>query len=226
MGMGIHDGHRQRMKTRFLEHGLDNFDDINALELLLFYALPRQDTNITAHRLLERFGSLSGVLEASARDLTAVEGVGDSAAALLRLLPELSRRYMMEKSEHHDPIDTPAAAGRYFVPRFMYETEEVVLALLLDARKRPLLCRELSRGVVDAAEISARKLAQLCMERRASGVILAHNHLSGVALPSAEDESTTAALVLALGLLGVELCDHVIVAGCEYVSMRESGLIR
>ena len=217
MGMGIHDGHRQRMKTRFLEHGLDNFDDINALELLLFYALPRQDTNITAHRLLERFGSLSGVLEASVRDLTAVEGVGDSAAALLRLLPELS---------HHDPIDTPAAAGRYFVPRFMYETEEVVLALLLDARKRPLLCRELSRGVVDAAEISARKLAQLCMERRASGVILAHNHLSGVALPSAEDESTTAALLRALGLLGVELCDHVIVAGCEYVSMRESGLIR
>ena len=224
--MGIHDGHRQRMKTRFLEYGLDNFDDVNALELLLFYALPRQDTNELAHRLMDRFGSLSAVLEAPARDLMAVDGVGESAAALLRLLPELSRRYIMGKTDHADPIDTPAAAGRFFIPRFLYETEEVVMALLLDARKRPLLCRVLSRGVVDAAEISARKLAQLCMERRASGVILAHNHLSGVALPSAEDETTTAALSKAMELLGVELCDHVIVAGCEYVSMRESGLIR
>ena len=224
--MGIHDGHRQRMKTRFLEHGLDNFDDVNALELMLFYAQPRQDTNVTAHALLERFGSLSAVLEASPRDLTAVSGVGESAAVLLRLIPEISRRYMVEKSDSADPVDTPTAAGRYFLPRSMYETEEVVLALLLDARKRPLLCRELSRGTVDAAEISARKLAELCLERKASGVILAHNHLSGVALPSAEDETATASLRRALGLLGVELCDHVIVAGCEYVSMRESGMIR
>jgi len=214
------------MKKRFLDHGLDNFDDVNALELLLFYALPRQDTNALAHALLERFGSLSGVLEASAAELGSVPGVGESAAALLRLIPEVSRRYMVEKSDNTDPVDNPTAAGRYFIPRFMYETEEVVLALLLDARKRPLLCREVSRGVVNAAEISARKLAELCLSRKASGVILAHNHLSGVALPSAEDESATAALRRALGLLGVELCDHVVVAGCEYVSMRESGLIR
>jgi DNA repair protein RadC len=224
--MGIHDGHRQRMKTRFLEHGLDNFDDVNVLELLLFYALPRQDTNAIAHALLERFGSLHAVLEASPRELAAVSGVGESAAALLRLIPEVSRRYMVEKSDSADPVDTPTAAGRYFIPRFMYETEEVVLALLLDARKRPLLCRELSRGTVNAAEISARKLAELCLERRASGVVLAHNHLRGVALPSAEDETATASLSRALGLLGVELCDHVIVAGCEYVSMRESGMLR
>ena len=78
--MGIHDGHRQRMKKRFLDHGLDNFDDVNALELLLFYALPRQDTNALAHALLERFGSLSGVLEASAAELGSVPGVGESAA--------------------------------------------------------------------------------------------------------------------------------------------------
>jgi DNA repair protein RadC len=155
-----------------------------------------------------------------------VEGVGESAAVLLRLLPELSRRYIIGKTDPADPVDTPAAAGRFFIPRFLYETEEVVMALLLDARKRPLVCRVLSRGVVDAAEISARKLAQMCMERRASGVILAHNHLSGMALPSAEDEMTTNAVSKALGLLGVELCDHVIVAGCDYVSMRESRLIR
>ena len=79
--MGAHDGHRQRMKRRFLEHGLDNFDDVNALELLLFYAQPRQDTNAMAHALLERFGSLSAVMEATPAELHSVKGIGDSAAA-------------------------------------------------------------------------------------------------------------------------------------------------
>ena len=224
--MGIHDGHRQRMKKRFLEHGLDNFDDVNTLELLLFYAQPRQDTNVLAHALLNKFGSLSGVLEASPEELRTVTGIGDNAAALLGLIPAVSRRYMVEKTPDSEPVDTPAAAGRYFIPRFMYEKEEVVLSLLLDARKRPILCREVSRGVVNAAEINARKLAELCLERRASAVILAHNHLSGVAMPSAEDESATAHLQRALGLIGVELSDHIVVAGCEYVSRRESGLLR
>jgi len=224
--MGIHDGHRQRMKRRFLDHGLENFDDVNALELLLFYALPRRDTNVLAHTLLERFGSLNAVLEASESDLRAVDGMGESAAVLLGLIPAVSRRYLLSKSPEDLPVDSPAAAGRYFIPRFMYETEEVVYALLLDARKRPIVCRELSRGTVNAAEISARRLCQLCLERRSSGVILAHNHLSGIAMPSAEDEASTAQLRQALSLLGVELCDHIVVAGVEYVSMKESGLLR
>ena len=224
--MGIHDGHRQRMKKRFLDYGLDNFDDVNVLELLLFYAQPRQDTNELAHALMGRFGSLSAVLEASAADLRTVDGIGDNAAALLGLIPAMSRRYMIGKTPADEPVNDPASAGRYFIPRFMYETEEVVLALLLDARKQPILCREISRGVVNAAEINARKMAELCLERKASAVILAHNHLSGVALPSAEDETATARLSRALRLIGVELVDHIVVAGCEYVSMRESGLMR
>ena len=224
--MNIHEGHRLRMKQRFLNHGLDNFDDVNALELLLFYAAPRRDTNVLAHALLDRFGSLSGVLEASEEELGSVSGVGENAAALLRLIPALSRRYMVDKTPDTEPVDTPTAAGRYFVPRFAYEKEEVVLALLLDARKRPQLCQELSRGVVNAAEINARRLAELVLSHHASAVILAHNHPSGVAMPSAEDETTTAKLRRAMDLLGVELCDHIIVAGCDYMSMREGGLIR
>lgn len=223
--MGIHDGHRQRMKRRFLDHGLDNFDDINALELLLFFALSRRDTNELAHALLERFGSLDAVLEASEKELRAVEGIGENAAALLRLIPAVSRRYLLDKTPGDQAVDSPAAAGRYFIPRFMYETEEVVYALLLDARYRPIDCRELSRGTVNAAEIQAQRLCRLCLEHRASAVTLAHNHRSGIALPSAEDEKTTARLKEALGLVGVELLDHIVVAGVEYVSMRESGLI-
>ena len=223
--MNIHEGHRERVKKRFLEYGLENFDDVNALELLLFYALPRRDTNALAHALLDRFGSLAGVLDASAEELMSVDGVGENAAGLLRLIPAVSRRYVVSKTPAAEPVDSPTKAGRYFVPRFLYETDEVVLALLLDARRRPILCRELGRGTVDAAQISARKLAALCLERKASSVIVAHNHPSGSAMPSTEDEAFTARLAEALSVLGVELSDHIIVAGTDYVSLRESNLM-
>lgn len=220
-----HKGHRGRLKERFLAHGLDNFNDINALELLLSYALPRKDTNELAHDLLDRFGSLDGVLDASPEELSAVRGVKEHTAVLLTLIPEISRRYMIGKFPASEPVDTPATAGRYFLPRFMYEREEVVLALLLDARKRPLTCEELSRGVVNAAEIRTRRLAELCLKRGASAVILAHNHISGNAAPSREDETATRQLSRSLSLLGIELSDHIIVAGCEYVSMKECDLM-
>lgn len=148
--MGVHDGHRSRMKERFRGHGLENFNDINALELLLFYAAPRRDTNGMAHALLERFGSFSAVLEANEQELLAVPGIGENAVTLLRLIPEVSRRYLLDKTPSNEPIDSAEAAGRYFIPRFMYETEEIVYALLLDARKRPIHCTAISRGTVDA----------------------------------------------------------------------------
>lgn len=224
--MGIHDGHRQRMKKRFLEHGLDNFDDVNVLELLLFFAQPRQDTNEMAHRLLERFGTLRGVLEASQGDLKSISGIGDSAVTLLSLIPAVSRRYMTDRTPLADPVDTPAAAGQYFIPRFMYETSEVILALMLDARKHPITCLEVSRGVVNGAEIKTRRLVELCLEHRASAMILAHNHLSGVTMPSNEDHLATTQLNRALQIVGIELSDHIIVAGNDYLSMRASGLMR
>ena len=224
--MGIHDGHRQRTKQRFLRHGLDNFDDINVLELLLYYALPRQDTNPLAHRLLERFGSLSGVLDASPAQLQAVEGVGESAALLLNLIPAVSRRYMLDKTPDDHRIDSAAAAGRYFLPRFMYEQEEVLYALFLSPRKTPLDCRVLSRGQLHSVDIPVRRLVEQALELRASAVILAHNHPSGLAVPSREDEEATHTVQRALALVDVELADHIIVSGCDYASMRECAALR
>ena len=224
--MGIHDGHRQRMKQRFVRHGLDNFDDVNVLELLLYYALPRQDTNPLAHRLLEHFGSLSAVLEATDAQLRSVEGVGENVAALLRLVPAVTKRYMLDKTPRRELIDSATAAGRYFLPRFMYEREEVLYVLFLDARKTVLDCRELSRGRLNAVEIPVRRLVEQALELRASFVILAHNHPSGVVSPSREDEQATHAIRDALALVDVELIDHIIVSGCEYSSMRECAALR
>ena len=222
----IHSGHRQRMKQRFLEHGLENFDDVNALELLLFYAQPQGDTNPLAHALLDRFGSLDAVLEADAEELQTVSGIKENAAALLKLIPAVSKRYLIEKTPESAPLDSVAAAGRCILPYFAYEKDEVVYAMLLDARRRLLSCAEIGRGVVNAAEIQARQLVQMVLQKNASYVILAHNHLSGVLVPSSEDEFTTRRLRDALGLVGVELSDHLVVCGSEYVSMRECGMMR
>ncbi|HHU21858.1 MAG TPA: DNA repair protein RadC [Clostridiales bacterium] len=223
--MGIHDGHRERMKKRFLQYGLDNFDDHNVLELLLFYALPRRDLNPLAHNLLNHFGSLSGVLEASIEDLKRVPGMGENAAILLKLVPQVSRRYLISKNSDYDILDSVTKAGQYLMPLFMYERDEVVYMICLDAKRKVISCREISRGVVNTAEVSIRKIVEFALANNATSVIISHNHTSGIALPSYEDEMTTLQIKAALEMVGITLADHIIVAGDDYVSLAESGLL-
>ena len=221
--MGIHDGHRDRMKKRFNEHGLENFDEVNVLELLLFYALPRGDTNPVAHKLLERFGSLSAVLDAPIEELTKVEGVGENAATLLRLMHQLSRRYMVSKSAFVDILDTVEAIGNYIVPKFYGEKDEVVYIINLDAKLKVINSRCIARGQAERVGFSARKAVEAALAANASAAILAHNHTSGIALPSREDKESTARLAEALGAVDIALLDHIIVADDDFVSLAESG---
>lgn len=224
--MGVHDGHRARLKERFLEHGLDSFNELNALELLLFYAIPRRDTNIIAHRLMERFGSLNGVMDASFHQLCEVEGVGENAALLIRLIPELMRKSEISATEDMVCIKSSKDAGRYLVPRFLNIKEEHILMLCLDARKRIISCVELSSGVVDAAETSVRKVVETALRYRASSAILSHNHPDGFALPSKEDDHMTIEIYKSLKLVGVTLEDHIVVAGKDFVSYADSNFFR
>lgn len=223
--MGVHDGHRERLRRRFLEQGLDGFDDHNVLELLLFYALPRRDTNPIAHELLSAFGSLRGVFEATYEELSQVKGVGESAATLLKIIPEVSRRYLIDRDGCDDIIDTSEKAAAFLIPRYLLERDEVVYVMCLDSKNKLLCCKELFRGVVNTAEISIRKIAELALSRNAGGVIISHNHTSGIAIPSAEDEYTTKRIRDALLAMGIELKDHIVVAGDDYISMRDSDIL-
>jgi DNA repair protein RadC len=223
--MEIHAGHRERLKERFAQHGLDNFDDHNVLELLLFYALPRVDTNELAHRLIAHFGGLDAVLEAPVSELEKIGGIGRNTAIYLRLLPQVSRRYNMTKASRNKILNTTELAGAYLVPRFHYERDEVVYMICLDAKLQILCCREMSRGAVTSAEISIRKIVELALSQNASNVIISHNHTSGIAIPSAEDESTTLQIKRALAPMDIRLLDHIIVAGDDFVSMSDSGLM-
>lgn len=223
--MGVHEGHRSRMKARYRDHGLDNFNDVNVLELLLFYAIPRKDTNELAHALLDHFGSLDKVFEASVPELESVPGIGESAALLISLVPQITRRYMMAKGGCISTIASSVDAGNYLVPRLMFEKDEKALLLCLDAKKSVISCDSLGSGAVNAVNISVRKVVEIAVRNRASSVILAHNHPGGVALPSREDERITFEIASALKLVGIPLDDHIIVAGDDYVSFADSGMI-
>ena len=217
-----HSGHRSRMKRRFLLHGLSVFDDHNVLELLLFYALPRKDTNALAHQLLDTFGNLSAVFEASPEALMRVEGLGENAVSLIRLFPEVERRCRLEKEKPEICITSPDQLGRYVAALFLNISNETVFMLCLDARFRLIDCRQLGHGSTTAV---AFNLMELALVQKASSVVLAHNHPNGFAIPSAEDRRSTESICQALSHIGVNLLDHIIVADDDYVSMRESGML-
>ena len=223
--MAIHDGHRQRKKEQFREHGLDAFADHEALELLLYYAIPRQDTNPVAHRLIERFGSLEGVFAASLSELEQVEGMGESAATLVRLLLPLCRRVRMSGGKHEVILNSRESTGEYFLELFLGEKQEVFYEACLDAKGKLLTCCRLAEGGTDNVSISVRKVVENALSVNASHVILAHNHPSGIALPSAADNQTTLHIRQALSGIGVCLVDHIVVADGDFVSLRDNGLL-
>ena len=223
--MGTHDGHRQRLKTEFLARP-DSFPDHKLLELLLFYANPRSDTNPLAHELLERFGSLAGVLDASPEELQKVKGVGEHAAVLFKAAKELSGRYLTVRTQ----MDDIARNSRDYFSQLRYyffgAQRELIYLLCMDGKHKVLGIRKLGEGNVNSVNITPRLLAEAALSLNAAAVVLAHNHVSGIALPSDEDIATTESLAPFLAKLGIELVDHVIFVDDDMVSLRDSGFYK
>ena len=222
----IHGGHRARMKQRFREYGLDNFNDHQVLELLLFYVIPRKDVNPIAHALLDAFGSLYAVFEAPVSALKKVPGVGEQTAELIHLIPQINRRYLISKQSGDNCLNDSQKAGAYLVPRFLYEREEVVLLVCLDGNCRVIHCQEIARGETNATTVSVRKVVETALAQNSTSVILSHNHTSGIALPSQEDLITTRQLAKALAMVNIQLADHIVVADDDFVAMSDSGVLQ
>ncbi|MEG2144240.1 MAG: DNA repair protein RadC [Oscillospiraceae bacterium] len=218
-----HQGHRERLKERFLKNGLGSFAPHEILELLLFYSIPRNDTNPIAHRLLERFGSLTGVFEASPKSLAEVPGVGSGSATLLSLIPQISMRYMDDKNDIGVILDTTRKLGNFILPKFIGQNNERMLLICLDMKMKLLCCKFLSEGNIDSVNINIREIVKQCMDVSASVVVIAHNHTQGFAMPSDADKFATITLLKTLAPLSIELIDHIIVARDDYVSLKESG---
>lgn len=221
----LHEGHRERLRQRFLREGLESFQEHEVLELLLTYAIPRADVNGTAHRLMERYGSLAATLNAPLSSLTQVEGVGERAAAFLKLMPQLLRRFQLSllRWEREGRVDSIEKAGRYLLPYFVNRDKEQVWLLCLDQGEYPLNCVCLAEGSEAFASLAVKNLVAAAVREGSDSVILAHNHPRGVAMPSREDVAATVALSKALELVGVRLVDHLIVVGEEFASLAECG---
>ena len=223
--MGTHDGHRQRLKTEFLARP-DSFPDHKLLQLLLFSANPRSDTNPLAHELLERFGSLAGVLDASPEELQKVKGVGEHAAVLFKAAKELSGRYLTVRTQ----MDDIARNSRDYFSQLRYyffgAQRELLYLLCMDGKHKVLGIRKLGEGNVNSVNVTPRLLAEAALSLNAAAVVLAHNHVSGIALPSDEDIATTESLAPFLAKLGIELVDHVIFVDDDMVSLRDSGFYK
>ncbi len=224
--MSTHSGHRQRLKEQYQKNGLDGFTDIQVLELLLFYAIPRIDTNPIAHALLERFGTLDRVLDAPASELMQVDGIGPNAAHFLTLMTAASRYYQVRRSENVKILNTITECGWYMLPFFHGRPNETVFLLCLDAKCKVLACREIGEGSVNSASVPIRRIVETALMNKATSVVLAHNHPSGIAVPSSEDVVSTQRTAAALAAVEITLVDHIIVADDDFVTLGQSGLYR
>lgn len=220
--MSIHDGHRQRLKDRFRREGLDNFDELYVLELLLYYCIPQKDTNPLAHRLLDTFGTLAGVLDASAEELEKVEGIGKNTSTFLSLITQVGRYYQVKRSEPGEILRNIEQCGNYLVPYFFGRERETVFMLCLDAKCKVLCCKKVGEGSVNSASIPIRRVVEMALAANATTVVLAHNHPSGLALPSADDIQTTHRVAAALEAVEITLADHIVVSRDDFVSIVQS----
>jgi DNA repair protein RadC len=220
----LHAGHRARLRKRFIAEGLDAFEDHQVIELLLFFAIPRRDTNDLAHLLLRRYGSFSALLDADPVDLAQTEGVGEAAATLLSLVPALTRRYSVDRArQERHTLTTSERSAEFLVPLMAGRSEEVFYIVCLDTQCRVIVPALVVEGLPDRAHIEPRKAVEVALRHKAHSVLLAHNHPSGQAKPTTADHRITQTLVGAFGAIGIVVRDHIIVAGDDWYSFSRAG---
>lgn len=221
----MHEGHRKRLKKRFLEEDLDSFEDHQVLELLLFYAIPRKDTNELAHRLIHKYGSLSTVLESDPVELASTVGISENAAVLLSLIPSLSRYYLKDKWGNKETIDSSTKAGKYLVDLFAGRSSEMFYLVCLDTQNKIIHSALVHEGTINEVPIYPRIIVETAIRHKASSVVLAHNHPGGSIEISKADNEATNKIKTALNAISIQVMDHIIVAGNRYISFAEEGSI-
>ena len=220
----VHEGHRERLRERFLKEGLENFEDHNILELLLFYSIPVKDTNEEAHRLIERFGSLSEVFDAKYEDLCTVKGIGEKTALLIKLMPELFNKYEVDKlNKGVVMLNNANLVAEYSSKYFKGLTNEKLYAMYLDSNCQLLDFQCVGEGNATLTPLNTRKLAEYAYKSNAVSVILIHNHPSGIMAPSKKDIDLTMHIADLMAAIGIRLDDHVIIGnGGDFFSFRKS----
>ena len=219
----VHDGHRERMRNRINSNGIEGLQPHEVLEYILYSFVPRKDTNVIAHRLIDKFGSFSEVVDASVEELTSINGVSEVAATFLHSLKGISNYYQLDKTSKKDKIDTLEKAGNYMCKLIGYENKEHAYLLLFNNQTELIKTELLSKGTVDKVGVYTREIAEITLRNKATNVIICHNHPSGGLKPSIEDINLTRSVYTSLRMINIRLLDHIIVAGDNYYSMKFNG---
>lgn len=220
-----HAGHRDRLRKRYQAEGLGGFAAHEILELLLTYAIPRIDVNPVAHRLINHFGSLENVLEASVEELTHVEGIGEKAASFLSMLLPVFRAYEMEKQRPRMRLKNHGELLRYCRSLFVGVKNEQLYLLCFDAQMQLQATTLIATGTPSEVSVIPRQMMQALIRHNAVAAVMTHNHPSGSVRPSEEDLVLTRNIEVMLGSVGIRLNDHIIVAGEEDFSFFLNGLL-
>ena len=220
---GTHSGHGKRVRMEFFENGFSpNTPTHKIVEMMLYYAVPRKDTNNTAHALVERFGTISGILDASKDELIKVPGVGECTAAFLKMIIPIARIYLAEKSDDSEKRMGRDDVCRFLMSRYFGLTDEVFSMVTFNGKGNMISYDILARGNANEVHVSARDIIENALKRKAACTVIAHNHPGGVAIPSEEDIFVTDDIKAALDHIGVKLLDHVIITDDDYVCMAIS----
>ncbi|MDA0939268.1 MAG: DNA repair protein RadC [Proteobacteria bacterium] len=222
----IYQGHRQRLRSKFLKSGTKTFQDYEILELLFFYSLPRIDTKPIAKKLLNHFKSIEAIISADQEDLRSIKGVGNEVILHLKLLFEIfTRMHLGNKAHKKNIIDHWEKVLQYCKLTIGFKQKEYFCVLYLD-RKNALIADEfLDTGTVDKITIYPREIVKKALSNNASAVILVHNHPSGDCNPSRQDIETTNTIVSALQNVQITTHDHLIISQNQHYSFKGHGLI-
>ncbi|MBF0435960.1 MAG: DNA repair protein RadC [Magnetococcales bacterium] len=222
----LHEGHRRRLLNRLVNEGIENFHDHEIIELLLFFSIPRRDTNKIAHLLVKRYGGLAHVLDADFALLKQEYGIGEKSAFLLSSLPAIFRRYSLDKlNKSNKPLLDPDSSIKYVQPILSTRTEEVFLLLSLDNQCRVISSNIISEGTVNQAFVHPRHVVKEALKVNASNVIFAHNHPSGKPTPSKSDLNLTNLLITIFHSMDIKVLDHIIVSREECFSFAREGIL-
>ena len=221
----VHEGHRSRVKERYLMEGLDAFSDHEIIELLLFYCIPKRDTNELAHRMIREFGTLHDLVEADPRDIARRCNISLNTALLISLAAPLSRRYLKQNWGHRPVINSSAKAGDYAVTLFAGRIYECFFVICLDSQNHVNHAALVHEGTINEAPVYPRIIVETALRHKANSIILSHNHPGGSLRASNADIDVTRKICHAMKPIGIHVVDHIIVAGDRYTSFAEQGLM-
>lgn len=219
----MHEGHRGRMREKYIKNGIDSLAEHEVLEMLLYYSVLRGNTNETAHLLLKEFGCIANVFDADVEDLMHVKGVGEQSAVLIKMIKDMASYYNRSVWSERPTLSNSVDTGLYLVDMIGSPSDECFYLLSLNAARKVLSFNLIERGTVNSSSVSVRKVVEHAVKNRASSVVFAHNHPSGRLVPSENDIELTKLLERAFEPIGIAALDHFIVGGGGYLSMSEAG---